>query len=631
MLAGALKFSRISRFILSFTAIASLLWYQHYFFELQLIYFFPCQLYLIYQACITLKAKYIILLAIVFTFWLLGGLYLPILGFYICIVFGATLLIALKKWPKFTFEKKDFGLAAVFLFIFTIFLCLFYLSNKDSTFPGRSSETLQNSNTKLIYNRTHKESIDHLIINALDPINAKFVNDYTLEQSLHIYIGILPLFFLFYVLLKKEKSPVFYAALIAGFFVLYLSFNETFARVIINFPFLSYYSWLDLSYAYVRVLFTIAAIYGFEKGIQEKKDLKNVAIIIVTMAFFLDSGLAAILSGHAKDYSHSMSTFSIRIMIYLIAILLPILLKKLKGNKFNKAQVWMLFQYTLSFALILDLLSYQLVWATILPKQQKTSIKQALTIVSEITYHPERTLNAQTIRGKAINEGQFFRRFHYPAVYQFGDFDPCLPAGYIQVIEKNTQPIQSFLLKYIKGQKSPISESIQNLIACQTDKMRLVPKALYTPSDITVKELIHRDLKTNIVVTGVKTQNHSQNIDTKNLPQITLDAYSYNRLTIQVENPYTPGAWFYYSDSYHPDWQAFLDGQNVKISRANINFKAVWIPFGSHTLKFEFIDPILSSLQLSIFIIGSVGTVLIICFLLIFSVRETKYNASETL
>jgi uncharacterized membrane protein YfhO len=42
------------------------------------------------------------------------------------------------------------------------------------------------------------------------------------------------------------------------------------------------------------------------------------------------------------------------------------------------------------------------------------------------------------------------------------------------------------------------------------------------------------------------------------------------------------------SDPWHPWWQASVDGQHVPMLRANVLFRAVWVPTGSHTLRFEF-------------------------------------------
>lgn len=38
-------------------------------------------------------------------------------------------------------------------------------------------------------------------------------------------------------------------------------------------------------------------------------------------------------------------------------------------------------------------------------------------------------------------------------------------------------------------------------------------------------------------------------------------------------------------DSYHPDWQAFVNGQEEKLLRANYNFRALYLPPGEHLVR----------------------------------------------
>jgi len=45
------------------------------------------------------------------------------------------------------------------------------------------------------------------------------------------------------------------------------------------------------------------------------------------------------------------------------------------------------------------------------------------------------------------------------------------------------------------------------------------------------------------------------------------------------------------SETFYPGWKAFLDGQEIKIYRANYAFRAVFIPRGEHQLRMVY-DPI---------------------------------------
>ncbi|UCC63897.1 MAG: YfhO family protein, partial [Anaerolineae bacterium] len=42
------------------------------------------------------------------------------------------------------------------------------------------------------------------------------------------------------------------------------------------------------------------------------------------------------------------------------------------------------------------------------------------------------------------------------------------------------------------------------------------------------------------------------------------------------------------SDTHYPGWQVDVDGQRGRLHRANLLFRAVYLPPGSHTVEFQF-------------------------------------------
>jgi hypothetical protein len=70
-------------------------------------------------------------------------------------------------------------------------------------------------------------------------------------------------------------------------------------------------------------------------------------------------------------------------------------------------------------------------------------------------------------------------------------------------------------------------------------------------------------------------------------------------------------AFLFLSDAYYPGWKASIDGKEVPIARANLAFRAVRVPRGSHTVSFWFAP-------LSIYLgLGVTGSALLITGLLI--------------
>lgn len=62
--------------------------------------------------------------------------------------------------------------------------------------------------------------------------------------------------------------------------------------------------------------------------------------------------------------------------------------------------------------------------------------------------------------------------------------------------------------------------------------------------------------------------------------------YEPNKILLEVETK-TPQLLFL-SDAHYPDWKAIVDGKETKIYRANYAFRAIYIPTGTHKIKFQY-------------------------------------------
>ncbi|NOG84063.1 MAG: YfhO family protein [Planctomycetes bacterium] len=106
----------------------------------------------------------------------------------------------------------------------------------------------------------------------------------------------------------------------------------------------------------------------------------------------------------------------------------------------------------------------------------------------------------------------------------------------------------------------------------------------YTRHDITgfinTAQKFYKKADTNISV-----KNHTVNFVTL---EITVDSSGF----------------LYFADGYSKHWKAFVDGARVKLYKANINFKAVSLPPGTHSVTFEY-DPTLYRYSLYAFTSGN--------------------------
>jgi hypothetical protein len=68
---------------------------------------------------------------------------------------------------------------------------------------------------------------------------------------------------------------------------------------------------------------------------------------------------------------------------------------------------------------------------------------------------------------------------------------------------------------------------------------------------------------------------------------VSIIRQTYNRVELEAEAG-KPGRWLIFSDGWHPEWTARVDGIPQPVRRANMAFKAVWVSTGSHHVVFEF-------------------------------------------
>ena len=70
---------------------------------------------------------------------------------------------------------------------------------------------------------------------------------------------------------------------------------------------------------------------------------------------------------------------------------------------------------------------------------------------------------------------------------------------------------------------------------------------------------------------------------------VKMTSYDANRLTYEVNSP--KGGVVVFSEIYYPGWQAFIDGEEVEVGRADYILRALQVPAGKHEVLMTF-DPV---------------------------------------
>ena len=107
----------------------------------------------------------------------------------------------------------------------------------------------------------------------------------------------------------------------------------------------------------------------------------------------------------------------------------------------------------------------------------------------------------------------------------------------------------------------------------------------------------------------------------KNIPEDSAFDYKilkYNPSDVKIEIHVKNKGFLYFSDGYDEYWHAYLDSKQTTLYRANINFKAVMVPSGTHTIRFIY-RPVFHIFSLWLYFLTLLGALLyVLCYLLFF-------------
>ena len=76
----------------------------------------------------------------------------------------------------------------------------------------------------------------------------------------------------------------------------------------------------------------------------------------------------------------------------------------------------------------------------------------------------------------------------------------------------------------------------------------------------------------------------------------SVERFDSNNLVVSADNRTGKNIWMLYSDVWHPFWKATVNGQFVKVYRANLAYKAVQLAPGPNRIHFRFNSPLLTFL-----------------------------------
>lgn len=100
------------------------------------------------------------------------------------------------------------------------------------------------------------------------------------------------------------------------------------------------------------------------------------------------------------------------------------------------------------------------------------------------------------------------------------------------------------------------------------------------------------DPKTDLLSTAILEENPVEiknfKLDKPSISSVSIKSYEPQKIEIEAktDNPQM----LFLSDNYYPGWKAYIDNKETKIYRADYTFRSIYLPKGSHVVRFEY-DP----------------------------------------
>jgi hypothetical protein len=445
-----------------------------------------------------------------------------------------------------------------------------------------------------------------------------------------IYVGILPLIFLLYALLKVRR-PLFNIFGLLTLFLFLLSVGD--ASVVARWAYFLYppfhfFRYIGNLSGILRLFLMILAGFGLDHflmqlrppnhataaGQQSRKVFLFCGLSILAIMFYLGR-----IPVNEQLFLKERSGFYV-FAFTVAAVAVPLLtFQKLNAKRAGLA---------IAFLFALDILAFQqsffVAWYSKLP-----SFGPMVQNVYDFKFQSSR-LESKDLQGTNPRAGavlQFFKTGKYQLHHEAQSlalFDTPFPTYPSSKTVRRVSDFTTFcqnnrlsnLLLAANGSSQPkLRLSSRPMFARNRPEAFVLLKGLKDAGSWIVLENVPEELQKKWQVPLSKAETG----------RIDVCRFSFNRLdlTVDVSNP--GGAWLYYADAYHPGWNAAVDRRPASIYPANTAFKAIFVETGRHSVSFQF-DKGLQNFRAHLLVIAMI---LFVAALAVIVIRTMIFSAAE--
>ncbi len=590
---------RSTVFIVCLSAIGGIIWHSAINFNFRLYAMFPLVIYLLLLFFEKQKDGFLWFAGIV---CLVGGMGVTIyflgLWAFVYSVFVLVLLFCYKNSYKniFRFSKKN-----VFFFLgFVLLIVLVLLYLKSSTefltlvSKERKTSGVNTIATFLNYGRIPQvKSIFRGLFFANADIGVGVPYDNT------IYMGLIPLFFLFWSFFNVRKTQ-YYLFLGMAVMLIWLSFGGIFASLMYHFPVFAYYRHIGHVYSLVKILLIICAGYGVEHFFQSsfKRKIGGIFYVIVFVLILFDifinsnhelvspelglKGFFSLWSFMKFSYLNPLfQGFLKYLVLSAFCVFCGIVWKGRKHFRWHLMET--ILKGFVVILIFLDLFMFQQTVNGTIPKIPETHyswLESAKVRVSD--YQAERGLDPITQEQKDAYHLVMLSdpTAKYVSAYNFVQFDRCDPGFRVDLATQGVLELIS------------VPDLKRALVGCYYPKMRLVPHAIFSKDPVDLMKIVQNyESFSRVVVLDPKGGDRQivfgdKELDPRNKVEVTF--FSPDKVEAQVNVYNEQGGWLIYDDAFHPNWKAFVDAKEVTVQKAYWAFKAIFLEKGQHKVVFQY-------------------------------------------
>lgn len=625
--------------------------YGQIFFNFRIYYLAPLILYAIFSFFQKKHAAYLWIAGILVLLNLLGApqYFASIFFFVYFFVFFMLLLSHIKKLPLKTILTKK---SIVLLVLLAFLLICHFVFLKHLTYgvslasESRNAETLGNSQQDFITygGVAHLPSLVTSLVSAypfFQPNGAGIDNTF--------YVSVAGVFFFFWALIFVRKYNYFVLMTVFVSLV-FLSLGGAFSKLVYYFPLMAYFRHIGLIYGLAKIFMILCLGFGLDHFLMTKqtfgkKLLRSVFVCAgILLCFFLlkmfqDAKWIEWLCSQFQWCSLPLFHLVFRWGGYAFFLLIvggvEIVLSALRqGDKY--AVRFRIFRALFVLALMTELFSYQSLALKSLPDVDAAKYQLSSMIkVKPLKYQPQRFFmpkdEAVKLRYDFLTRPERINLSTFE--FDYMQFDPCIIRGIYDLMcsgVKDLFKINSGILAAEGG--------------CEEDKLRIVTQSINYETKPEAKEFfvkmgrvldvtalkepkmpiaaIYKMAKVMhdkvIFVNGnaeemKKVREGLSGFGPENV-SVKVKKFTANTLIAEANVKKKGGAWMVYDDAYHPGWKAYVDGQKVDISQANLAFKAVYLSEGSSEIVLKFFNGKGSVLSIFFSIWGAVCGGLFILF-----------------